>query len=361
MVNSKIILTADDFGVDDSIDNGIIQLVKYRIIHSVEVLANNGENGADSIRRTELLLNQAQGVNPELELGVHLTITSGKPVSNANLSEILFDGHFISAKNTNSAADAEAIYTELKAQIEILKSNDRIWSKVTHLTNHHDALWFFPKYTESYIRVAQEYGLPIRNPRVLPTWSALLYYKYIGPRNASEEDLEKSKRAYDLRVLGQFETRDLEYKSTHYLDSSHYSLWRTIIDANPYKTDVFIAQRQQKLREVFRNIRETHDELGVPQIVEVLLHVREGGVNNSEVKLPKNKRNLAFDKFDLEHYNGISTSYFDGRSIEYYALVGENTGGALSRLYVDNGVEKGRWEECVDQKLSAVGNSQEVV
>ena len=352
MTNSKIILTADDYGVDDSIDNGIIQLVKYRIIHSVEVLANNGEKGAESIRRTEKLLDQAQGENPELELGVHLTITSGKPVSNANLSEILFDGHFISAKSTNSSANPTAIYTELKAQIEILKINDRIWSKVTHLTNHHDALWFYPDYTEVYIRVAQEYGLPIRNPRVLPAWSALLYYKYFGPRSASQEDLEKSQKAYDLRKSGHFEARELEYRSTHYLDSSHYSLWRTIIDANPYKTDEFIEHRQQKLREVFRNIRKTHDELGVPQIVEVLLHVREGGVNKSAVKLPKHKRNQAFDKFDLEHYNGISTAYFDGRSVEYHALLWENTDGRLARLYTDNQIEKGRWEECVAQKLS---------
>jgi predicted glycoside hydrolase/deacetylase ChbG (UPF0249 family) len=352
MANSKIILTADDFGVDDSIDNGIIQLVKYRIIHSVEILANNGENGVESIRRTELLLDQAEGVNPELELGVHLTITSGKPVSNADLSKILFDGHFISAKNTNSTVDTAAIYAELKAQIEILKSNDRIWKKVTHLTNHHDALWFFPKYTEAYIQVAQEYHLPIRNPRVLPAWSALLYYKYIGPRNASEEDLNQSKKAYELRQLGQFETRDLEYRSTHYLDSSHYSLWRTIIDSNPYKTDVFIAQRQKRLREVFKDIRKTHNELGVPQIVEVLLHVREGSLKGSQVKLPKHKRNQAFDKFDLEHYNGISTSYFDGRSIEYHSLLWENTGGALSKLYTDNQIEKGRWEQCIEQKLS---------
>nr|WP_294858403.1 ChbG/HpnK family deacetylase [uncultured Fluviicola sp.] len=352
MASSKIILTTDDFGVDDSIDNGIIQLVNFRIVHSVEILVNKGENGAESIRRTELLLDSAEGTNPELELGVHLTITSGKPVSNANLSEILFDGHFISAKNTNSAADKAAIYTELKAQIEILKSNDRIWKKVTHLTNHHDALWFFPKYTEAYIQVAQEYGLPIRNPRVMPTWSALLYYKYIGPRNASEEDLNQSKRAYDFRQLGQFETRDLEYRSTHYLDSSHYSLWRTIIDSNPYKTDEFIAQRQERLRELFKKVRETHDELGVAQMVEVLLHVREGSVKDSKVKLPKNKRNQAFDKFDLEHYNGISTTYFDGRAIEYYSLLWENTDGSLSRLFTDNQIERGRWSDCIEQKLS---------
>lgn len=355
MANSKIIFTADDFGVDDSIDNGIIRLVKYHIINSVEILANNGENGAESLLRAENLLDQTEAVNPGLELGVHLTITSGKPVSKGNLSKILFEGHFISAKNTNSEADPEAVYQELKAQIEILKSNPRVWSRVTHLTNHHDALWFFPAYTAAYIRVANEYDLPIRNPRVLPSWNAYLYYNYMGPRNASTEDLEISRRAYNFRLNGQFETADLSYRSSHYLDSSHYSLWRTILDSNPYKPEVFIAKRQEQLRNVFKRVREIHDELGSPQIVEVLFHVREGALKDSKVKLPKSKRNQAFDKFDLPHYNGISTTYFDGRSVEWTSLVWENTSGALAKLYSDNQIEKGRWSDCIEQKLSMPG------
>lgn len=352
MQNSKIILTADDFGVDDSIDKGIISLVKYNIIHSVEILANNGENGSESIRRTEYLLDQSEAVNPGLELGVHLTITSGKPVTDGDLSKILFNGHFISAKNTNSEADPEAIYRELKGQIEILKSNTRIWSKVTHLTNHHDALWFFPKYTEMYVKVAQEYDLPIRNPRVLPEWNSFLYYNYMGPRNASQEDMEKSRKAYDFRLRGQFETGELAYRSSHYLDSSHYSLWRTILDSNPYKPEVFIAKRQEQLRTVFKRVREMHEKLGTPQLVEVLFHVREGSLKDSKVKLPKNKRNKAFDKFDLANYNGVSTAYFDGRSVECTSLLWENTTGALARLYSDNHIEKGRWSDCIEQKLS---------
>ena len=89
--------------------------MKYNIIHSVEILANNGENGSESIRRTEYLLDQSEAVNPGLELGVHLTITSGKPVTNGDLSKILFNGHFISAKNTNSEANPEAIYRESRS------------------------------------------------------------------------------------------------------------------------------------------------------------------------------------------------------------------------------------------------------
>lgn len=352
MANSKIILTADDFGVDDKIDSAIINLAKYNIINSVEILVNNGENGAESIRRTENLLDQTENVNPGLELGVHLTITSGKPVSDGDLSEILFEGYFISAKNTNSRVKPDAIYKELKRQIEILKSNQRIWNKITHLTNHHDALWFFPKYTEVYVRLAQEYRLPIRNSIVQPELNAWLYYEFLGPRDASPEDKAIVKKAYELRKKGQFENGDLDYLSTNYLDSSHYSLWLTIVDASPYKSDVFALRRQEQLRDAFKHVRETHDKLSIPQVVEVLLHVREGGVNGSKVKLPKAKRNRAFDKYDLEHYNGISTSYFDGRSVEYISLLWENTTGELAKLYTDNQIEKGRWSDCTKQILS---------
>lgn len=359
MEKSKIILTTDDFGVDDSIDKGIIQLVRYNIIHSVEVLANNGENGKKSIERTLNLLDQTEALNPGLELGVHLTITSGKPISKSDgLSKILCNGHFISAKKTNSQAVPQAIYNELKAQIEVLKSNPRIWSKVTHLTNHHDALWFFPEYTEMYVQVARDFNLPIRNPRVMPAWNSVLYYKYIGPRNASQEDKEKSRRAYDFRQNGQFEKMDLNYRSSNYLDSSHYSLLRTILDANPYKPEVFIAQRQDVLRKVFQRVQNTSVHQNSPQIVEVLFHVREGGMKGSAVKLSKKVRKEkgidAFDEYDLPDYNGVSTAYFDGRSIECTSLLWEHSSGGLKALYDNHQIEKGRWSDCIAQKLGKI-------
>lgn len=357
MEKSKLVLTADDFGVDESINQGIINLAKADIIDSVEVLANYGENGQLSIQNTLILLDEIAASNPDLELGVHLTITSGKPIEETpGLSSILCKGHFISAKKTNSDADPQAIYEELKKQVEVLKSNPRIWSKVTHLTNHHDALWFFPKYTEMYVKVANEYNLPIRNPQVFPTWNALLYYKYLGPRKASKGDKEQSRSAYELRQVGKFALSELNYRSTNYLDSSHYSLWRTILDSNPYIPEEFIERRQVALREIFQRIQTISSEQQSPQVVEALFHVRFGGMNNSKVKLRKKERVEkgidAFDEFDLPNYNGISTTYFDGRSVEYNSLFWEHgSPGGLKRLYDNHEVERGKWSDCIPRKL----------
>ncbi|MES2554977.1 MAG: ChbG/HpnK family deacetylase [Bacteroidota bacterium] len=352
MSKSKIILTADDFGVDDSINKGIIALAKADIINSVEILPNY----ARSIESTLKLLDETKASNPNLELGVHLTVTSGKPILETDgLLPILCKGHFISAKKTNSTAVPLAIFEELKRQVEVLKSNDQIWSKVTHLTNHHDALWFFPEYTEMYIDIANHFNLPIRNPEVLPSWKEASYYKFIGPRNASKEDRRKSKGAYKLRENGAFESRDLDYYSTNYLDSSHYSLFRTILDSNPYKREKFIEIRQKELRKIFERIKESHAKQQSPQIVEALFHVREGGLQDSQVKLSLEERTEkginAFDEFDLPDYNGITTTYFDGRSIEHDSLFHAHSNGGLKELFEKNQVEKGKWTNCIPRKL----------
>jgi len=359
MSKSKIILTADDFGVDDSINDGIIRLAKAAIINSVEVLPNYGAGGELSIENTLKLLDETTASNPNLELGVHLTITSGKPIlETTGLSPILCKGHFISAKKTNSAADRDAIYNELTRQVEVLKSNPLIWSKVTHLTNHHDALWFFPAYTEMYIKVANDFNLPIRNPYVVPTWNSVLYYKYLGPRNASKEDKNKSRRAYDLRQNGQFEGTDLNYHSTNYLDSSHYSLFRTILDSNPYTPEKFIEHRQEELRKVFARVQSLHDQQQSPQIVEALFHVRNGGMKDSKKRLSKKIREEkgrdAFDIYDLPNYNGISTTYFDGRSAEFGSLFWEHATGGLKNLYDHHELEKGKWADCIARKLNKI-------
>lgn len=357
MSKSKIIFTADDFGVDESINEGITDLAKAAIIHSVEVLPNYGINGEKSIENTLKLLDATAASNPDLELGVHLTITSGKPIlETAGLAPILCKGHFISAKLTNSRVAPKEIYNELKRQVEVLKSNSRIWSRVTHLTNHHDALWFFPAYTEMYIQVANEFNLPIRNPRVFPVWNAKMYYKYLGPRNASKEDKEKSRIAYELREKNQFELTNLDFRSTNYLDSSHYSLFRTILDSNPYTPEKFVKHRQEELRKVLHRVQEMHTQQQFPQVVEALFHVRKGGMKDSKVKLKlkdrKEKGIDAFDKFDLPDYNGITTTYFDGRSIEYTSLFWEHSSGDLKRLLEENNIERGKWSDCVPLKLS---------
>ena len=60
----------------------------------------------------------------------------------------------------------------------------------------------------------------------------------------------------------------------------------------------------------------------------------------------------AFDTFDLPNYNGISTAYFDGRSVEYNSLFWEHDHGGLKNLYDHHEIEKGKWTDCIVRTLS---------
>jgi predicted glycoside hydrolase/deacetylase ChbG (UPF0249 family) len=355
MAKSKLIFTADDYGVDQSIDDGIIDLVNQGIIQSVEILPNYGDNGSLSIQNSLRLLDETKSFNPNLELGVHFTITSGKPIKRTSgLEAILCKGHFISANKTNSAATTKAIYDELMLQANVLEKIPQIWNKITHLTNHHDALWFFPAYTDAYIQVANKLELPVRNPQVQPLKNEWKYYKLFGLLFASKEDKKKSRQAYKDREAGLFALRDLKYHSTHYLDSSFYSLWHTISKSSPYSPDKLIQKRQKELAAIFNRIKNFHDQNG-QQVAEVLCHVRKGSLANSEVRLSEEFRNQmgadAFAEFDLSNYNGISTRYFDGRATEYTSLVWAKNSNKLQTLFDQHFVETGSWKDCVEWGL----------
>jgi predicted glycoside hydrolase/deacetylase ChbG (UPF0249 family) len=303
------------------------------------------------------LLQETNSFNPNLELGIHFTISSGKPIKRTSgLEPILCNGHFISANKTNSNVSTQAIYDELMEQAAVLKKIPQIWNKITHLTNHHDALWFFPEYTDAYIQVANELQLPIRNPQVQPVINEARYYKLAGLLYGSKADKKKSRQAYKDREAGLFALRDLKYHSTHYLDSSFYSLRQTIFKSSPYSPAKFIQKRQKELAAIFKRIKNFHDQDG-QQVAEVLCHVRKGSLANSEIRLSNDFRNQmgadAFAEFDLSNYNGISTKYFDGRATEYTSLIWAKNSKKLQTLFDNHFVETGSWKDCVEQRLHA--------
>ncbi|MEM7215375.1 MAG: ChbG/HpnK family deacetylase [Pseudomonadota bacterium] len=70
-------LCADDFGLNDQVNKGIIDLVRARRLNAVScmVVGDRIEEGA------EALLNVLQKIDFEVEIGLHLTFTEYKPIS----------------------------------------------------------------------------------------------------------------------------------------------------------------------------------------------------------------------------------------------------------------------------------------
>jgi predicted glycoside hydrolase/deacetylase ChbG (UPF0249 family) len=163
----KIILNSDDFGLSDGISRAIIELISSNAItstslmmaapSSIDILKNNGVRD---------LLGFA---------GVHLQLTSGKPLSKRKDVDSLvdYDGWFIHPKN-NNAINLDHVYLEWKNQIE--NAIDLLKGLPSHLDSHH-GVHRIDGIFDVYIRLAAEYNLPVRGSNTTPLYERILNEK----------------------------------------------------------------------------------------------------------------------------------------------------------------------------------------
>ncbi|NSW10294.1 carbohydrate deacetylase [Enterococcus faecalis] len=148
---SLLIINADDFGYSEGINYGIIDSFKNGILTSTTLMANMpGFDHAVKLAKE----------NPELGIGVHLTLTCDQPVLDSHRTIVdeqnffnklyFYEGKF--------SIDYEELYREWKAQIEkVIHAG----IKPTHLDSHHHVNTI-PGITEVFVKLAEEYDLPVR-------------------------------------------------------------------------------------------------------------------------------------------------------------------------------------------------------
>jgi predicted glycoside hydrolase/deacetylase ChbG (UPF0249 family) len=129
--------------------------------------------------------------NPQLDLGVHLTLTSEwatyrwAPISTTSRKSGLIDesGYFwrrlpmLAPQVVPEAAEAE-----MRAQIDRALA---MGIDVTHLDTHMGAA-LLPSLVEIYIRLGREYSLPILFPRNLRDYTSVLDFEGISPEGYIE-------------------------------------------------------------------------------------------------------------------------------------------------------------------------------
>jgi predicted glycoside hydrolase/deacetylase ChbG (UPF0249 family) len=107
---------------------------------------------------------------PELDLGVHLTLTSEsqacrwRPISTASRASGLLDtdGYmWPSVPDLRHHADRSAVETELRAQLDVALARGL---DVTHLDTHMGAA-AAPEFAEIYVALGREHQLPVLLPR----------------------------------------------------------------------------------------------------------------------------------------------------------------------------------------------------
>jgi hopanoid biosynthesis associated protein HpnK len=158
---AAVIINADDFGLCEAVNQGVVEAFDHGIVTSASVLPT-GE-----------AFDQAAGLSrcrPGLDLGVHLSLTQAAPVSPPEAVPSLVDEHgrfpptwsaFV-ARYLRGAVSKKDVETEMRAQIEKI---DRAGLSVSHLDSHQH-LHMLPGILPLAARLSSEYGIgALRYPR----------------------------------------------------------------------------------------------------------------------------------------------------------------------------------------------------
>ncbi len=155
-----LIITADDFGASININEGIRLVVEKNAITTISALTNFHESLPELIKISETY--------PDIGIGVHLNITTGKPVLAASEvpSLVNTNGNFYTIDELLpilSAISFNDLRKELKAQIQTL---DNIGIPIDHLSDQNGILSFYSPFFKIVTELALEFGAPVRTPAI---------------------------------------------------------------------------------------------------------------------------------------------------------------------------------------------------
>lgn len=158
-MNKRLIVNADDYGHTRGVSQGIRQAHLRGIVTSTTAMMNYP--GADDDLR------EAARECPRLGLGLHLVLTSGKPLLSAKKVPDLVNGEgkfykydpFVERMHQINLTQ---VNLEWHAQVEAFKN--AIGRLPDHLDSHHHSSYFTPALFELMLDLADELKVPIRLP-----------------------------------------------------------------------------------------------------------------------------------------------------------------------------------------------------
>jgi hopanoid biosynthesis associated protein HpnK len=184
----QVIINADDFGLCDGVNRGILKAHRQGVLTSATLMANMpGAEQAVQIAKD----------NPSLGVGVHLTLTEGQALTPAAQipsladakGQFLYRGEKLAMLSIIRPDIRKAIYRELNAQVRWVLDHG---IKPTHLDSHKHIHCFPPLYT-LVCRIAKQYQISaIRRP---------FEPKNVGFAPWPQTDSAGRKRAGILRIL----------------------------------------------------------------------------------------------------------------------------------------------------------------
>ena len=150
----RLIITADDFGISKGVNDGIIEGFHQGLVRNTALMVN-----FDDVEKSAIALKNTTG----LEIGIHLNLTSGKPVSDARTvpSVIGSDGSFLGLGGFLKRAllggiDWQQVSREWRAQID---RGLRLGFRFSNI-NSHQHVHMLPSLARICADLAEEYRIP---------------------------------------------------------------------------------------------------------------------------------------------------------------------------------------------------------
>lgn len=153
-----LIVNSDDFGISEDVSRGIIEAHLQGIVTSTTAMVN--------MPAAEAAIKKAQSTAPNLGIGLHLTLSYGSPVSEAETipSLVTEEGSFVSTYGAlmekMPGYRAEDLERELNAQFE--RFCEIAGHKPDHIDSHHRAAYMHPAGLDIMLRLAHTHNLPLR-------------------------------------------------------------------------------------------------------------------------------------------------------------------------------------------------------
>ena len=145
----KLIFNADDLGLSQGVNLGIVECYKNGVVNSASLLTNT-----PFFEQAVALIKQHQLPN----IGLHFNLTEFKPVLNTHKTIVDSTGQFIRTITNNHSIDLTEVAAELEAQYQ-----KAVAAKVaiTHFDSHHH-VHMNELLRKVFVKMAQKHQLPLR-------------------------------------------------------------------------------------------------------------------------------------------------------------------------------------------------------
>lgn len=145
----KLIINSDDFGLTHGVNLAVLKCHKEGILTSTTLMANT--------KYTQEAIQFAKET-PTLGVGVHMVLTTSRPLLDNHKTLVDADGNFKFRYETiDETIDLEELYREWDAQIASIAKE----IPITHLDSHHH-VHTHPLLLPVTKRLAEKYNLPYR-------------------------------------------------------------------------------------------------------------------------------------------------------------------------------------------------------